>query len=63
MTTAELEPTFSPEQVAVHFGVDAKTIRLWLADGKLGGFHAGRRRWRIRQRDIEAFVRQGGAKE
>lgn len=50
------EQVYTPEQVAEHLQVSLKTIMLYLRSGKLKGFKVGRL-WRIRERDLEAFMR------
>jgi excisionase family DNA binding protein len=48
------ESLLTPERAAQLLAVRPKTIRDWLKQGRLKGVRAGRR-WRIRERDPEAF--------
>ena len=52
------EEVFTPEKVAQLLSVRSKTIRDWLKSGKMRGIKAGRL-WRIRERDLKAFLAQG----
>jgi excisionase family DNA binding protein len=54
MMTAE--KVYSPEETAKALGVHPETIRQWLRSGKLGGIKAGRL-WRVRESDLEAFLK------
>jgi excisionase family DNA binding protein len=45
----------TPEEAAEILAVSPKSIRKWLRQGKLKGVKAGRL-WRIRERDLEAFL-------
>jgi excisionase family DNA binding protein len=49
------EQLLTPERVAQLLAVRPKTIRDWLKRGRLKGIRAGRL-WRIRERDLEAFL-------
>lgn len=49
------ESLFTPETAAQLLAVRPKTIRDWLKRGRLKGVRAGRL-WRIRERDLEAFL-------
>src|SRR5215510_7607233 len=51
------EAVLTPERVAQLLSVRAKTIRDWLKQGKIKGIKAGRL-WRVRERDLEAFLSQ-----
>ena len=53
------EEAFTPEKVAQLLSVRPKTIRDWLKRGRIRGFKAGRL-WRIREKDLEAFLSQAG---
>ena len=46
----------TPEQVAARVQVAPLTVLGWLRKGKLKGVKAGRF-WRIRERDLEAFLK------
>lgn len=50
-----MERLLTPEEAAERLAVSPKSIRKWLREGKLKGVRAGRL-WRIRERDLEAFV-------
>ena len=47
------------EEVSARLGVNPKTIRQWLREGKLKGVKTGPRLWRIRERDLERFIVDG----
>lgn len=49
------ESLLTPERAAQLLAVRPKTIRDWLKRGRLKGVRAGRL-WRIRERDLEAFL-------
>ena len=49
------ESLLTPETAAQRLAVRPKTIRDWLKRGRLKGVRAGRL-WRIRERDLEAFL-------
>jgi len=49
------EKLLTPEEVAERLVVSPKSIREWLRIGKLRGVKVGRL-WRIRERDLEAFL-------
>jgi excisionase family DNA binding protein len=53
---------FTPEQAASQLAVSPRSIREWLRKGKLKGVRAGRL-WRIRDCDIEEFVKQSSEDE
>ena len=53
-----LERIFTPDQVAERLSVSPKTVKDWLRAGKLKGVKAGRL-WRVRERDLEAFLDKG----
>lgn len=50
-----IERLLTPEEAAELLAVSPKSIREWLRLGKLKGVKAGRL-WRIRERDLEAFL-------
>ena len=50
-----VERLLTPEEAADRLAVSPKSIREWLRRGKLRGVRAGRL-WRIRERDLEAFL-------
>ena len=55
------EKLYTVEQAAEQLQVDPESIRIWLRSGKLKGNKVGRL-WRIKERDLEAFL-EGGEKE
>lgn len=50
-----MDRLLTPEEVAEILAVTPKSVREWLRQGKLKGVKAGRL-WRIRERDLEAFL-------
>jgi len=54
------EEALTPEKVAQILSVRPKTIRDWLKRGRIKGFKAGRL-WRIREKDLDAFLSQARA--
>jgi excisionase family DNA binding protein len=54
-----VEPLLTPKQAAVQLLVSEKTVLDWLRRGQLKGVKAGRL-WRIRARDLEAFLVEPG---
>jgi excisionase family DNA binding protein len=54
----EKDPVLTPEQVAERLHISRLTIGNWLRSGKLKGVKVGRL-WRVRERDLEAFLKQG----
>jgi excisionase family DNA binding protein len=49
------EPLLTPKQAAARLLVSEKAVLDWLRLGTLKGVKAGRQ-WRIRERDLEAFL-------
>lgn len=49
------EELYTPQQTADKLQVSLKSIRKWLAEGKLTGVKVGRL-WRIRESDIQQFL-------
>jgi excisionase family DNA binding protein len=62
MEDNDMEEVFTPEEVAKYLKVAPKTIREYLKAGKLKGFKMGKQ-WRIRKRDLEAFIDAGSEGE
>jgi len=56
------EKLLTPEEVAERLVMSPKTIRDWLRKGKLKGVKTGKL-WRIRERDLEAFIEGKGLRE
>ena len=50
----------TPAGVATRLNVSLVTVGRWLREGKLKGVKAGRQ-WRVRERDLEAFLERGEA--
>jgi excisionase family DNA binding protein len=50
-----MDKLLTVEQAAEHLLVAKKTVLEWLRSGQLKGRKAGRL-WRIRERDLEAFL-------
>jgi excisionase family DNA binding protein len=57
---SDKDPVLTPEQVAVRLHISHLTVGNWLRSGKLKGVKVGRL-WRVRERDLEAFLKQGEA--
>ncbi len=53
-----MERLLTPEQAAERLAVSPKSVRAWLRQGRLIGVRVGRL-WRIRERDLEAFLGAG----
>ena len=56
------ERIYTVTEIAEMLRVKDYTVREWLRTGQMGGFKAGRV-WRIRQADVDEFIRKGGAQE
>ncbi len=52
----------SSEQIAESLNVSAQSVRAWLRKGKLKGVKVGRL-WRVRESDLEGFLKGGESKE
>lgn len=50
------EKVYTPKAAAEALEVHEETIRQWLRSGKLGGVKVGRL-WRVRESDLEAFLK------
>lgn len=55
------EQYLTPDEVAKKLRVNYRTVRRWLADGKLPGTRIGERKWRISAKALEAFM-EGASK-
>ena len=53
-----MEDLLTVEQAAAKLQIAPKTLKDWLRAGRLKGVRVGRL-WRIKERDLEAFVDQG----
>jgi excisionase family DNA binding protein len=51
------EKLYTPEGAAEVLMVNPETVRLWLRTGKLKGVKVGRL-WRVRESDLEAFLKR-----
>ena len=47
----------TPEEAADRLAIKPRTIREWLMDGKLRGIKPGGKLWRVKESDLEAFLR------
>lgn len=52
------ESYYTPDEVAKSLGLHPNTVRKWLRAGRLSGVRVGNR-WRVRERDLEAFLEPG----
>jgi excisionase family DNA binding protein len=52
------EKLLTPEDVAERLSVSPKTILKWLRSGQLKGIKIGGKLWRIREADLEAFLKE-----
>lgn len=50
------ERLLTPEETADRLSMKPRTIREWLRSGKLKGVKTGKN-WRIREADLDAFIR------
>lgn len=61
-----LPQTFSPRQVAIHLKVDVMKVLYWIREGELPAVNvakdkSGPKRYRIEEKDFEAFKRSRSA--
>ena len=47
---------YTPEDVAELLRVKTVTVHGWLRDGRLGGFRAGDKLWRVTRKQLQEFV-------
>jgi excisionase family DNA binding protein len=60
--TREPSPWFTQREAADYLGIDVRTIRIMIADGRLTGFRSGRNMIRVRREDLDAALQPfGGA--
>jgi excisionase family DNA binding protein len=52
------ERLLGPEEIAARLGISPLTVVRWLYQGKLRGRKLGRKHWRMRASDLEAFINQ-----
>jgi excisionase family DNA binding protein len=51
------ERLLTPEQVAERLGLSVLTVRAWLRSGQLPGVKPGGRVWRVREHDLDEYIR------
>ena len=51
------ERLLTPEQVAERLGLSVLTVRAWLRAGTLPGVKPGGRVWRMRETDLDDYIR------
>ena len=51
------ERLLTPEQVAERLGLSVLTVRAWLRAGTLPGVKPGGRLWRMREVDLDDYIR------
>ena len=54
------DPVLTPEQVAERLHISRLTVGNWLRSGKIKGLKVGRL-WRVRESELETFLKGGGA--
>jgi len=54
----EAERLLTPEDIAERLGLALPTVRDKLRAGELPGFHLGDRFWRVREADLDEYIRQ-----
>jgi excisionase family DNA binding protein len=54
-----MEKLYTPEQAAEVLQVTAAAVREWLKRGKLKGAKVAGRLWRIKESDLEDFLKAG----
>jgi excisionase family DNA binding protein len=52
------EPDLSPDEVAKIRGVSGRTVRRWIAEGRLPAYRVGPRLIRIKAEDLEKAMRR-----
>jgi excisionase family DNA binding protein len=52
------EHLVGPEEIAARLGISRLTAVRWLHAGKLRGRKIGRKQWRMRASDLEAYIAQ-----
>ena len=55
------ERLLTPEQVAERLGLSVLTVRAWLRAGTLPGVKPGGRLWRMRETDLDDYIRGLGS--
>jgi excisionase family DNA binding protein len=51
------ERLLTPDQVADRLSLSVLTVRAWLRSGKLPGVKPGGRVWRVREYDLDEYIR------
>lgn len=51
------ERLLTPEQVAERLSLSVLTVRAWLRSGKLPGAKPGGKVWRVREADLDEYIR------
>jgi excisionase family DNA binding protein len=51
------EHLLTPEQVAERMNLSVLTVRAWLRSGRLPGVKPGGRIWRVRETDLDEYIR------
>lgn len=54
------EPWLSADEIAAHLGVTKETIYTWIAERSMPAHKVGRL-WRFQPREVDVWVRSGGA--
>lgn len=54
------EPWLSADQIAAHVGVTKDTVYAWIAEKEMPAHKVGRL-WKFQVREIDEWVRSGGA--
>lgn len=62
------ERLLTPDQVAERLSLSVLTVRAWLRSGRLPGVKPGGRVWRVREIDLDEYIRglsrgNGGGKD
>lgn len=52
-----MAPKLTIRQTATHLGVDPRTVRRYIADGRLTAYRVGPRAIRIKAEDVEKLLR------
>jgi excisionase family DNA binding protein len=47
---------FTPEEIATKLRVHEDTVRRWLRTGELQGIKIGKRQWRVKREELEAYL-------
>lgn len=53
------ERFLTPRMVAERLRVTPRTVRNWIAEGRLCALRVGPREWRVEQLELERFIRFG----